>query len=312
MHEDGSGGAVICADARQPDQTTQDILLQYVDEDGNETDARYFGSEFEDDIRVAAMDEQQNVFVAYRQAASLYPRSASMRLLSVDADKELADDVAIEIENGGFLDLIPLGNGEVVVIAYANIAGQNRSEVIKVATDGSIAWQKQFTNAEDGVQYLTAGLYHEGLLYLADYIGYKFITLDVANGNLSGALTFPDTVLFNVFSPFVIYQDALWILSTASVSQLIENSSGYELANSYEVDEDRIENARLRATGQWEYLNNDGQLKSFDLTTAQFSTLAEVEFTEFVPISEKTCNVILEEGELITGVRRYRWYSCQS
>lgn len=308
--EDGNGGAIVCSHTRLPNKALDDILIRYLDADGNEIDDVVFGEESREILQQTALDEQQNYFVAYSRGVSVYTRLISYyttHLRMINADHETIYDIEIDLPNGRIFDLITLGNGEIIVIAINDTPMvSDQAEIIKISADGTFLWRRGFNNMEHDILYLSQGYYDGEELYLADYLSKKILTLDITSGNLTGAFSYPEEVFGDFFFPFVKVGDDLWIFTQAYIYHLTPNAGTFDLVESHLINAGEVTRARFRPEGAWEYLNTEGTLSSFNLNTTEISTMGQIEIGESYTASETTSNVMLVDDQIYAGVSRFQ------
>jgi hypothetical protein len=280
-----------------------DIMVNYLDASGKTIRSFTFGTEMDEKPIQTGIDEQQNYFIAYYQSTTKYGRYHSNRVRSFNARGEMVYDVELEY-TGGLLDVVPLGNGEIIVIGTQETSATTHDAVImKLAADGSIQWQKGM-NDTHGVSTITSGFLEGEVLYLIDYTTKKIIGLDVENGEILTNLSYPNEVRGDLLFPFAKFQDDFWIMSRKNIYQLASKKNRYKLIGTFPLEKTIIRSARFYPEGICEYLDNSGALVRFDMTTKSFTTLTKGRLAATVALNEEVVDVELVEDKIFVGVNK--------
>ncbi|WP_367388198.1 T9SS type A sorting domain-containing protein [Lewinella sp. LCG006] len=303
--EVSNGGAAVASRINVADGFFADVMVQYLDANGEETDRIIFGGEFSDSPVRTAIDEQQNFFVTYQQSTSGFPYLSDYRVRMIDAAHETAYDVLLDLPEGAVFDLEALGNGEVIVVADNNTPTHiNQVEIIKLGSDGSTLWRTSL-NTDDGVVGVFQSFSAGDELYLYDYLFDQIITLNLSDGSVLNNISSSSSVSANSSSLIVKYDDAIWILGRTTIYQM-RNLSGseYEVIASYPKEGSLLQSAKFRQEGVWEYMSVIGELVSMDLNSGEQTVLANLNRPLSLPVREETVNVQMVEGQLYAGIRR--------
>lgn len=302
--EELGGGAVICSRVVAPDQMFSDILIQYLDIQGAETDRLLIGGDFRESPYSTATDEEQNFYLGYNFTSSPYQRSSSDGLMKISSDHEIVYDLAIS--SGAVLAIVPLENGEVVAVT-SDLDGETDVNVtiIKFSADGELLWETELESG-DGVVLITSGFYDGEKLYFPEHIYDKIITLDPDSGELLSDNAYDSGVLTTTFSPVVFYEGEMWALGAFSIYRLVLVGEEYQIAAEYPLESSFIRSEKFRSPGLWEFLDTEGKLTFFDLNDQQIGDLVDLARPVADPIREVAVNVqpdglAFYEGVLRTG-----------
>lgn len=303
IQEDGRGGAIACGSSKVSPMDNSDVVIHYLAATGKVTHSHTFGTEMEEHPIQTGIDEQQNYFIAYYQATTKYYRYHSSRVRCFDSEGGMIYDVDLAYAEGLLFDLVPLGNGEIVVIGTNKTAADAYEvEVIKLGAEGTVHWRKRWSYPD--VLTITRGFLEGKVLYLIDYMTQKIISLDTQTGEILTDLAFPRELRGDFLYPFVKYRDDFWIISRKNIYQLAIKKYGYKLVETYPLDAGIINSVRYYPEGAWEYLYHDGKLVRFDMTTTRFTTLAKGGLATQQDIREEVVDVELVNNKIITGVKK--------
>jgi len=303
VEEDGRGGAITCGHTYNPQKADRDILINYLDATGKTIRSLTFGTEMDEGPRQTGIDEQRNYFIAYFQGTTKYARYSLNRIRSFNEEGEMVYDIDLELPEGLVYDLVPLGDGELVVIGTNKTSATTHEvAIIKLAADGTVLWRKGLSYPD--VSSISRGFLEGEVLYLIDYTTQKIISLDIQNGETLTDLAFPREVRGDFLFPFAKYQDDFWIMSRKNIYQLAIKKYGYKLVGTYPLEKAIISSARFYPEGTLEYLDNSGTLVRFDLATTRFTTLVKGSHVIPQTIQEEVVDVNLVKDKIITGIKK--------
>lgn len=272
--EDGAGGAIVALYTTAPARYFRDLALQSRDASGTLTGEFTLSSPFNVSFLESTVDEDINHYTAYAQAVSDYPNNYTIRLLKVDSDLDIVYDIDLEMNGGDVYDILPLPNGEVIVIGQER-EGDNPAlrKTIRLAEDGTISW----TINPD------ASLVFDGLVYGNDLWLYAPFTqevtvVDLESGQITNTL---DVIGFNSFSislEILEQGGRFWFVGSSEMAEMeLDLNQGVLSATStYPIETNPIlRRARVRDNGQIEILSFTGHLQRVDTNTGEVSTIKQ-------------------------------------